>query len=246
MKRLAAALCLLLVLGGCGIGYAVPQHHNAQGAPTKRVLFFGDSIMKSTAPVIAARMQAKGMRAVVKYGAANAGTPVQATWVGTSHSPLRELQSLLDSFDPDIVIANFAGHEFRSWKAWDASIDAMSQAIRASGATVYWTIPPFIGNTYIDGDAWKPAVYYFAGLPSSDPQAAGHMIDWNRAMRPANDQVWLNGRPLQAKFAYDLWAPEDRTGHRVWLRDEIHPSPEGKDRIARWTTYAIRSEWGMP
>lgn len=247
LKRLDVAFLVLVVLGGCGIGYTVPQHHNARGAPAKRVLFFGDSIMKSTAPVIADRMRAKGMSAVFKFGAVNAGTPVQATWVGTNHSPLQELLlSLLDSFDPDIVVANFAGHEYSNGNAWDTAVDAMSRAIRDSGATVYWTIPPYIGNSYIDGTRWRPAVSYFAALPKTDPLAVGHMIDWRTALRPQKDRVLLGARQLTSTFAYDLWASEDHRAHRVWLRDEIHPGPEGKDRMARWTTWTLRREWGIP
>lgn len=238
---------LLVALTGCGVGYRTPQHHNASGAATKRVLFFGDSIMVATAPAIAARMTAKGMSAVFKYGADNAGTPVQRKWVGTSHTPREELQSLLDSFDPDIVIANFAGHEFASWNAWDTAIGTMSDTIRGSGATVYWTIPPYIGNRYVDGDRWSGAVWYFASLPSRDPLAAGHIIDWRTALRPQNDKVWYKGTgPYASSFAYELVYPEDDKGRRVRLTDQIHPTAAGKDRIARWTTWTLRGEWGIP
>lgn len=246
MKRLWIAL-LVLALAGCGVGYRVPQHGNASGAPTKRVLFFGDSIMVATAPTIAARMTAKGMRAVFAYGADNAGTPVQRNWVGTSHTPRQELQRLLDSFDPDIVIANFAGHEFSNWNAWDSAIDAMSKAIRDSGAVVYWTIPPYIGDRYVDADQWEPAVWYFAALPNSDPLAAGHMVDWRTALRPQKDQVFYEGKgPYKSRFAYNLLYIEDGKGRKVRLTDQIHPTPDGKDRIARWTTWALRGEWGIP
>lgn len=250
MKRRLAALALVAVFAaGCGIGYVQPQHNNASGAPTKRVLLFGDSLMVAAGPEITTRLAAKGMAATVTNGADNGASPVLYPWPGTNHGPHTELQALLDTHDPDVVVVNFTGNGFAGgqagWDQWDANIDAMSSAIRASGAVVYWTIPPYVGGLHVDADAWARAVWYFAALPNTDPLTAGKQPDWRTALRPIDDVVDHNGQIIASRFAFELEYAEDGLVRTVRPPDAIHTTGAGDERLARWTTWTLRGEWGI-
>lgn len=250
MKALAA-LVATLTLAGCGVGYVQPQHDNATGGvEAKRVLLYGDSLMVSAAPEITARLAAKGMTATVINGADNGASPVLYPWPGTNHGPHTELADLLATHKPDIVIANFTGNGFApgtaGWNQWHANITAMSSAIRDAGAVVYWTIPPYVGGLHVDADAWAAAVWYFAGLPNLDPLAAGRQPDWRTALRPVDDVVDHNGQVIGSRFAYELEYPEDGLVRTVRTSDAIHTTAAGDERLARWTTWTLRAEWGIP
>ncbi|MCZ7531412.1 MAG: hypothetical protein M5U31_14390 [Acidimicrobiia bacterium] len=243
----AAALVvslLAMLMVGCGIGHPMPQHDNAPPhVDENRVLLFGDSLLVSAAPEITRRLADKGMSATVENGAKNGASPVHATWISTNRTPQEQLQFLIDSFDPDIVVGNFTGNGFADWNAWDAAVTTMTTTVRDSGAVMYWTIPPYIGGRYLDDDQWAKAVSYFETLPARDPLAAGHMIDWRTALRPKNDQVWVGSiGPIGSRYATSLTGEE---GGTVRARDEVHTTDTGDRRLASWTTWAIRGEWDI-
>lgn len=235
---------LAMLIAGCGIGHPMPQHDSA--APHldgERILFFGDSLLVSAGPEIVQRLADKAMVAIVENGARNGASPVHGTWISTDRTPQEQLQFLIDSFDPDIVVGNFTGKGFADWDTWDRAITAMTSAVRDSGAVMYWTIPPYVGGRYVDADQWAKAVSYFETLPEREPLAAGHMIDWRTALRPQNDQVWVGSiGPIGSRYASSLTG---EGGGTVRARDEVHTTHTGDRRIARWTTWAIRSEWGI-
>lgn len=239
-----AVSLLAVVVAGCGIGRPMPRHASApREVEQRRVLFFGDSLLVSAEPEITQRLATKGMSATVENGARNGASPVHRTWISSDRTPQEELQFLLDTFDPDIVVGNFTGNGFADWDVWDGAVTAMTTAVRDSGAAMYWTIPPYVGGRYVDAARWAEAVSYFETLPERDPLAAGHMIDWRTALRPQNDQIWVGGAgPLSSRYATTLTG---EGGGVVRSRDEIHTTHAGDQRLAAWTTWAIRGEWSI-
>ncbi|MFI5047042.1 MAG: hypothetical protein ACHQIG_08250 [Acidimicrobiia bacterium] len=232
-KRFGVLLAFVtLVIAGC-YGKPIP-HIVAAPHDCKRVkiLLAGDSLMLQTAKAIVTEFEHAGFPVkdiVVAHGGASA---VEFAWFDAPEgfaNPREELQYHLDAFRPDIVLAEWGINQVGSlqapewqflipWAVQTAMHDVV-RTVRKSGAQLYWATIPRRGDDSAvfanDVNAWILAL----GVP---------LVDWRGAVSDEN-----------GTYAQYLRYPEDGVARPVRLDDGVHFTPEGIDRVAKWTVSTL-------
>ncbi|MBF6555799.1 MAG: hypothetical protein IVW52_06430 [Acidimicrobiales bacterium] len=157
-------------------GVVAPENHHPPltALGVHRVALVGDSIMSQASCSVAESLAAVGIQ-TYRYPVPGTGLLTGLDWV--SH-----MKQILRSDHPDVVVAEFVGNYFgprartadgrpivadspEFLDAWNQRARALSDAVRAAGAQMYWVSPPpmpssvfrsarqlFEGYASIDGD----------------------------------------------------------------------------------------------
>lgn len=236
----ATLTCSALLMAGCGFGPSAPQASSGDGAPVKRVMLVGDSLLSRATLVITSELAAHHMPAAVINRAVDGwGLLTALDGPGTASKPADLIGSWIASDRPDIVIVEFCGvywpgqdgpDDYRSlaWSfRWIAEAERFTQAVLATGAKLYWVIPP--PQSSIESNS-----YGFRDL--SILEARSHpgvqLVDW-WTPTTTNDGHWA------------IWIDDgDGQGYfPIRDRDGLHFTPQGNQRVAEWLLTAIRPEW---
>jgi len=244
--RRIAALCsvplLAVLVAGC-YGKTMPVNSAAPATcvPT-RILFVGDSVLANASQAIRDEFSSNGYNNELKF-VTRAGSTVaeysaidRAPWFWAT--PRDELQWYLDTFQPDVVVAEWGANKVETlwWGGFDwlmpwavaNGMQDVKNRVAAAGAQLFWTTIP-IRNAH-DGQA----VNDFVNGVVNDQLIHGlgvPLVDWRDAVVP-------EGGPV---YAESLQYHEDEQVHVVRTKDGIHLSTDGNIRAAKWTLRDLAS-----
>jgi hypothetical protein len=226
----------------------VPAFAGAQDIPaytgdqTRTVLLIGDSVMQAVGPFLQVRMAQVGIGGP-PINEGHSGSmivgPVGIDWQA-------ELPGMLDRYQPDIVVAHFAGHGIVPGAAvgtpeWYEGIRqatlTLVDEVLDRGIDLYWVLPPVESwpGGEVDGEIPYPpevfvdaADWYRTELVALRPDL--HLVDWRTAISP--NETWTES----------LRFPDGQV--RMVRVDPAHLAPWGAFIAADLTVAAIRPEWG--
>ncbi len=253
--RVLAVAVAAVTLSACGIAAPFPTIDVPDPGVHHDVLLMGDSLMKQAAggygatTPLAELMAESGMDVTLHdFSVASAG--LLSSYPG-GVTPREALTANLETLaasgtEPTVIVFEYAGNNglveepaygSDEWfVAWWAEAQAMVDLAAASGAAVYWTVPPpFL-------DPVRLRVAYESGLFLAANPGVGR-VDWWRALASVDCRTWVNNRWLDLCYADELWYASDDTIHKVRHEDQLHLSPGGSTRARSWLVAAIDEQW---
>jgi hypothetical protein len=238
--RLLIVMVLVGVLTSGCYGFWMPDTDSAPaGCQGKRVLLVGDSLMIQASPVITEQMHQLGYEvevATIAHGGANAVEYLDVVdhppeWA----TPRDELRWWVDNWHPDIVVINWGINMI--WSMWgtdwgflmdwatDTAMNDARRIVQDGGAQLFWTTIPRRDDGFWES-VWAANVNDNHIVPSGVP-----LIDWRQALDRED-----------GTFDVFLRYHEDDQTRPVRTEDRLHFTPDGSDRVARWTTDVLGPE----
>jgi hypothetical protein len=216
-------------------GVVAPKHHHPPltAVGVHRVALVGDSIMSQASCSAAESLANVGIQ-TYRYAVPGTGLLTGLDWV--SH-----MKQILQSDHPDVVVAEFVGNYFgppaktadgrpiaagspEFIDAWNQRARALSDAVRAAGAQMYWVSPPPMAK-----GAFQNARQLFEGYASID---GDHVLDSGTVLAgPDGNEV------IQKETCGHL--------HVIRSPDRIHLTDDGARLYGQQIAHDLTAQRGL-